>query len=1713
MEVTDVSQLMSLFGAGTVSIICDPTQLEGASGDISESVLASEAASNRTSILNQSHSAALVIREDGGKERTTTIRSPCSAEDGMEREEFSASLSHAGKEGKHVEYESDKSPQLQLSTEHYFIQTTDGKLIQVLGTLEQDAGGGGLPEMSLVEGVMEASAAGHMEGSSDGVQILVVGGGSEDVYLISTPDKDAETCELQSSLPLGVKNSSLLEDSEDGCILQPGSTMISTLAARGSQERPLVKDDLLQASLLIEGPNIASRQQCKGSLIKAEGNSLLQDSLLIEGPKFDSRQQCEASIIKGEGDNLLHESLLIEGPQCKGSLIKGEGDSLLQDSLPVGGHKFDSRQQSCKGSDDFSSFPEEPQLCSRDLLTSLPFLKSCHQKTPKDKQIFPLKIASKSPSEEFLVKTDRGDMVACNLSSLPQLRETGGQATRLQNVASMFGPALKVLRPVEANRDLTTKTISNQFSTFSCSECSAVLHSEHSLQNHQRKYHKAWEEECVVCGRKFLNDRCVRAHMQEAHSDQDSFQCRLCSFKCECVKDFLRHYKFHRQSRVCGQCGRKYITLKLYEEHVKRCRGKRKSQAPRRDSDLTSTPHSIPEEEQTQGGQDRNCIRTEQRNKDRDDTKPDGSTNDSSDASHARRKLAKTSTDNRLVRRDDEFRFESKYYNKQAKKLAQEQVSVPAQRSGRGGRERTHRCYLCFKLFPTAKALETHKENYHLAKSERPVRVKTYAGLEESEEPGNSSAQEPRLPCEALEEVMVKEEPAELSEDFDNITIIIDESVKPHVLKPLCIACRAHTSDDFRKHSKWFSQVPDDFQSDLLKKFQQFLPCTFDPASLVEPWVLCKKCAVLIDKIADMEEKLNSMKSDLLSRVRGSSEASSDTLQKDLSSESNTGEGSHTGFLGSLTEGNVEGLGKSLSDIEAYMKDTCEIMEITKPHKRPGRPRKRVEEKLTPVLVEGREEGESTSGIAGVIAQSLVNNEQENRQVTLGPANNSDTKNEEEKSPSKAGVQSDITFDNVKFKEEPMQYELDSDGSNSGSWDVILGNQDSQFDSAGIEPEKRGQLDSQSFSPETILNSLEGAAQTESQTEILEAKKTTDFLGSQKSKPQSYCETFSLENIPISISTKSQDVDAADDEGCDTPETLASRDSLEGDSALQRDVTDHAGEAQEATASTEEHPGKRPATPLLLEDNKTDLHPLTVAQQERKRARLREERRKMCCRKEELSPRPWQCRECLKTFSTERGACDHYAASHKGENYACEFCGVSYVRKRDLIGHYNKMHLNIKPYKCKLSDCPETFSSHSQLYRHMQAVHSRKKGSVKHECHMCGASFSERRYRDAHLLVCATKGSDSVPHKCPYCHKAFKLAKYLQLHMRTVHWKDEQFFCEICSKILTDKKNLIIHMKSHMGQTKAKCKVCGKEFNRKSYLWTHMRTHTDHRPYKCNYCNKAFAQYSTRKNHERTHTGEKPYKCHICSANFATSSSLSKHVQYSHHNIRAFECEICKKKFISRAKIEEHIKVHTGERPFKCHVCFRAFNKKNNLRTHMYVHSANKKYKCELCGEGFMRKSTIENHILERHKLEIAMSSSSTTNKDGSVSASTAQFITMKGADDVPPEDSYIVVYADEDEELSDPKEMQVTVLAEDDTSSQIGITATSVPTAADCSEALTAMASRTDVLSEVILEGSSGRGSDALTALISNSISSDITIPEGSDATVSHVMEIDGFL
>ena len=51
-------------------------------------------------------------------------------------------------------------------------------------------------------------------------------------------------------------------------------------------------------------------------------------------------------------------------------------------------------------------------------------------------------VPTKTIKEGSLVKTDRGDMIAYDLSSVSQCKESSGQKSKLHTIASMFGPAV-----------------------------------------------------------------------------------------------------------------------------------------------------------------------------------------------------------------------------------------------------------------------------------------------------------------------------------------------------------------------------------------------------------------------------------------------------------------------------------------------------------------------------------------------------------------------------------------------------------------------------------------------------------------------------------------------------------------------------------------------------------------------------------------------------------------------------------------------------------------------------------------------------------------------------------------------------------------------------------------------------------------------------------------------------------------------------------------------------------------------------------------------------------------------------------------------------------------------------------------------------------------------------------------------------------------------
>lgn len=136
------------------------------------------------------------------------------------------------------------------------------------------------------------------------------------------------------------------------------------------------------------------------------------------------------------------------------------------------------------------------------------------------------------------------------------------------------------------------------------------------------------------------------------------------------------------------------------------------------------------------------------------------------------------------------------------------------------------------------------------------------------------------------------------------------------------------------------------------------------------------------------------------------------------------------------------------------------------------------------------------------------------------------------------------------------------------------------------------------------------------------------------------------------------------------------------------------------------------------------------------------------------------------------------------------------------------------------------------------------------------------------------------------CGKSYSTDKDLNTPKKQ---RDNEYKCNMCTKIFTDKRQFRTHMKSHKGEPIYACKLCGKRYKQSGSLSVHMRIHTGQKPYLCSICGKTFRHSPDLKYHTMTHTKEKPFMCSIC------GKTMSMHS----HFVR-------------------HVRTHTGERPFKC---------------------------------------------------------------------------------------------------------------------------------------------------------------------------------------------------
>lgn len=402
--------------------------------------------------------------------------------------------------------------------------------------------------------------------------------------------------------------------------------------------------------------------------------------------------------------------------------------------------------------------------------------------------------------------------------------------------------------------------------------------------------------------------------------------------------------------------------------------------------------------------------------------------------------------------------------------------------------------------------------------------------------------------------------------------------------------------------------------------------------------------------------------------------------------------------------------------------------------------------------------------------------------------------------------------------------------------------------------------------------------------------------------------------------------------------------------------------------------------------------------------------------------KPWSCRQCEQSFESRDTLSVHEIEKHSdSRSWLCDLCGKIFPHVMQLRIH-RRAHVEVaqqmRRFRCE--KCPRLFRNRFLLRTHMQE-HNTEKPVM---CEVCGLTFSDQKTLEQH----SSFHNDAKAFECGICSLVFErkvgLTKHYKLHSeenivacrickatfpsvagllnhRKTHTPEEwesarqqcktvphssrpqqyksvphttsqppspkSYRCSRCSKLLSSKLSLSLHMRVHTGEKPFECLICNKRFTQKPALTYHMRLHTGERPHTCQFCGKGFNSKVGKESHERIHTGERPYRCGQCGVGFRCSANLRQHT-WIHTDSRPFTCEICCKPFRRREALQVHMRTHTGERPYSCPLCGRCFTQKGDMLKHTRSHdrpgrgTVTPAAACSTCGQTFAQRKHFKAH-------------------------------------------------------------------------------------------------------------------------------------------------------
>lgn len=265
-------------------------------------------------------------------------------------------------------------------------------------------------------------------------------------------------------------------------------------------------------------------------------------------------------------------------------------------------------------------------------------------------------------------------------------------------------------------------------------------------------------------------------------------------------------------------------------------------------------------------------------------------------------------------------------------------------------------------------------------------------------------------------------------------------------------------------------------------------------------------------------------------------------------------------------------------------------------------------------------------------------------------------------------------------------------------------------------------------------------------------------------------------------------------------------------------------------------------------------------------------------------------------------------------------------------------------------------------------------------------SIMKRFYGETNSLYQAPIPLKLGCRRCEICSAIVENEQQLIVHYAQ---HTDQFRCGSCGlgfKILID---YIVHVQIHSSDKLFRCTICGVTKKNSYLIKRHLYcSHEQLKQFKCGICGKGFYLYDWLMRHMKTHSVTK-FLCDICGGNFPDYKDLQNHVKLAHYvenqtyqqpeGATVSNDEYLFKTFPNKVKIPKKLiicdiddkQLYTkyvlttndqASRPYKCRFCDKSFIGKSVLEYHEKIHNADRPFLCRFCGKDFKIKCLKNDH-------------------------------------------------------------------------------------------------------------------------------------------------------